>query len=253
MGVYLKLMSKKIWLFIILTLILSSFALGATLKGSIYNTQLELENDVLVEIDTVPVQKYLAKDGTYQFELNQGSYTLKVRKSFISVNEIVEIVNEGIFVFDVFLISDFSEEEELWTETDEDYLSEENEEEGGILSLKYEQWRYWVAGIIILILLWRFYKKRKKYGSVKKFRNNMKVEHRKSIDQHKRDLVKEPGYLEEVLELIKKNDGRITQKKLRREMLHLSEAKVSLILTELEHKNLVEKVKKGRGNVILLK
>ncbi len=36
-------------------------------------------------------------------------------------------------------------------------------------------------------------------------------------------------------------------------MLDLSEAKISLILTELEHKGKVEKIKKGRGNVILLK
>ena len=36
-------------------------------------------------------------------------------------------------------------------------------------------------------------------------------------------------------------------------MLDLSEAKISLILTELEHKGQIEKVKKGRGNVIILK
>ena len=42
-------------------------------------------------------------------------------------------------------------------------------------------------------------------------------------------------------------------KELRKEMLYLSEAKVSLIVTELEHKGLVEKIKKGRGNVLILK
>ena len=36
-------------------------------------------------------------------------------------------------------------------------------------------------------------------------------------------------------------------------MLDISESKVSLILTELEHKGKIERVKKGRGNVILLK
>jgi uncharacterized membrane protein len=36
-------------------------------------------------------------------------------------------------------------------------------------------------------------------------------------------------------------------------MLPLSEAKISLIVTELEHTNKVVKVKKGRGNVILVK
>ena len=35
--------------------------------------------------------------------------------------------------------------------------------------------------------------------------------------------------------------------------MELSESKVSLILTELEHTGIIEKVKRGRGNVILLK
>ena len=35
--------------------------------------------------------------------------------------------------------------------------------------------------------------------------------------------------------------------------LNLSEAKVSLIITELEAKQKVEKIKKGRANVIILK
>src|SRR3989344_2647515 len=51
----------------------------------------------------------------------------------------------------------------------------------------------------------------------------------------------------------KKHDGRINQKELRKEMLYLSEAKVSLIVTELEHKGMIEKIKKGRGNVLILK
>jgi len=40
---------------------------------------------------------------------------------------------------------------------------------------------------------------------------------------------------------------------LRKEMLYLSEAKISLILTELEHKGKIEKIKKGRGNVIVVR
>ena len=37
-----------------------------------------------------------------------------------------------------------------------------------------------------------------------------------------------------------------------RKAFGLSEAKASLIITELEHKNLVKRIKKGRGNVIIL-
>jgi len=53
------------------------------------------------------------------------------------------------------------------------------------------------------------------------------------------------------MDIIKKEDGRTTQKEIRKQ-LPLSEAKVSLIITELEEKGVVKKIKKGRGNVIIL-
>ena len=58
--------------------------------------------------------------------------------------------------------------------------------------------------------------------------------------------------LNRVIEIIKKEGGRIHQKELRKR-LGLSEAKISLMVTELENKNKVERIKKGRGNVIVLK
>ena len=58
---------------------------------------------------------------------------------------------------------------------------------------------------------------------------------------------------EKVLEIMANNDGRISQKELRKELLPLSEAKVSLIITELEHLGKIEKIKKGRGNVLILR
>ena len=57
--------------------------------------------------------------------------------------------------------------------------------------------------------------------------------------------------LQEYLDYIKKHK-RVTQKELRKHF-PLSEAKISLIITELEAKGYVQKIKKGRGNVILFK
>jgi len=62
---------------------------------------------------------------------------------------------------------------------------------------------------------------------------------------------KESGdYLDKILELIKK-EGRITQKEIRKQ-IPLSEAKISLIISELEAKGIVRKIKRGRGNIIIL-
>ena len=74
-----------------------------------------------------------------------------------------------------------------------------------------------------------------------------------SAKQLKEELASEPSYLDETIEIIKKHGGRIYQKELRKELMHLSESKVSLILTELEHNDRIEKIKKGRGNAIILK
>ena len=58
--------------------------------------------------------------------------------------------------------------------------------------------------------------------------------------------------LDNLIKIIKDNGGRITQKELRKHF-PLSEAKVSLMITELESKGKIEKIKKGRGNIIILK
>ncbi len=73
-----------------------------------------------------------------------------------------------------------------------------------------------------------------------------------SASQHPtvRDLLL-PEDCRQVLAIIEKNDGRITQLDLRK-MLPYSEAKVSLIVSDLESRGLVKKIKKGRGNVLIL-
>jgi uncharacterized membrane protein len=60
-----------------------------------------------------------------------------------------------------------------------------------------------------------------------------------------------PDDLSELLDIIQQAGGRLTQKELRSKM-KCSEAKVSLMVTDLEDRGLVRKVKQGRGNIILL-
>ena len=230
--------------YIIIIILLSITVQAATLQGSIYNTRFELEENVLVEIDTTPLQKFLSTDGLYSFILAPGTYILTARKGFLETKEEVKIVDQGTFVLDIFLLPNFSEEDQLLEETNQDFFAEERET---------PQWAYWVTAFIIILLLARFLKIRKKYGPLRKFRKEAKHEQRKTIQEIKEDIANEPGYLERALELIEKSDGRITQKELRKEMLPLSEAKISLIVTELEHRGKIEKIKKGRGNVIILK
>lgn len=231
-----------IWLLILL--LTPSVVLAATLRGTIYNLELEPEPNVLISINTQPEQKLLATEGTYIFVLNSGKYVLTAKKGTLEVEEEVDISQEGDYTIDIFLIPDTADEEDLWNETQQELVEEEP---GGL------KWQYAVALLIILWALWRYQKVRRRYGPLRLFRKKIKEESKKTIEQHKEELAKEPGSIDKALEIIKKHDGRISQKELRKEMLYLSEAKISLILTELEHKGKIEKVKKGRGNVVILR
>ena len=61
-----------------------------------------------------------------------------------------------------------------------------------------------------------------------------------------------PADLQEVMDIIRGHGGRITQKNLR-SRLKYSEGKVSLMLADLEKRELIEKFKRGRGNIVILR
>ncbi len=58
-----------------------------------------------------------------------------------------------------------------------------------------------------------------------------------------------PEDLRDLLELIRASGNRITQRELRKKSPY-SESKVSLMLSDLEERGLIEKFKRGRGNII---
>jgi uncharacterized membrane protein len=60
-----------------------------------------------------------------------------------------------------------------------------------------------------------------------------------------------PTDLKEVMDFITKSGGRVNQVELRRNIPY-SEAKVSLMISDLEDRGLIRKIKKGRGNIIVL-
>ncbi|MGA9187451.1 MAG: hypothetical protein WB014_02540 [Methanosarcina sp.] len=61
-----------------------------------------------------------------------------------------------------------------------------------------------------------------------------------------------PADLQMVMDIIRGQGGRITQKDLRSKLKY-SEGKVSLMLADLERRELIEKFKRGRGNVVILR
>ncbi|MFA5176486.1 MAG: winged helix-turn-helix transcriptional regulator [Candidatus Nanoarchaeia archaeon] len=194
--------------------LISVNAITATIQGSVYDLTLDKVSNVILEINTIPEQKYVAKTGDYSFEsIPIGNYVIKAYtqdKSIITTEDIT-ITQEGTYTIDLFLIPEFEEKETKST----NYLY------------------YIIPFVLILILITIIYKR---------FKKPRKVELK--IEGVKDDL-------EKVIEIIKKEGGRTTQKDIR-ERIGLSEAKVSLMIVELEDKGLIKKIKKGRGNIIIL-
>ncbi|MDW7730828.1 MAG: hypothetical protein SCH66_00180 [Methanolobus sp.] len=60
-----------------------------------------------------------------------------------------------------------------------------------------------------------------------------------------------PQDLQEILDILKSQGGRMTQKDMRKRLKY-SEGKVSLMLLDLEKRGKIRKYKKGRGNILFL-
>ena len=259
----------------VLLLVMTGLAHAATLHGSIYDIELNELNGVVVEVNSEPVQRYLSKDGAYSFELNTGEYELTAcykpdRFQEYATTETIYIKNDGDFVYDLFLFPDFDVNDEGLILDPDLMVVDENiinnvDETAGIKT------GIWVVIIILILLIIYYFVSRMKKKSEKKELDELYLagkQAKKSLREEMEDasMQKKPKNLrvddvrednvdpdlKTVLDIIKKEGGRITQKELRKQ-IPLSEAKISLMISELEHKKIVQKVKKGRGNILILK
>ncbi len=211
---------------------------GAIIHGTVYSwDNLEPLPKAIVTINTTPEQRVVAENGTYSFVVPPGTYV--IRAYYYSHGELelydeenVTVKGNGTYVLDLILFP---------------YLSNISEEIPKIqvsLSGGEGNSQFPVGLVVFLVVLasvfgvWYFGR-----GRLRK---------REEVIAESKDEEEMPEDLRRAVEIIKKEGGRITQKELRKR-LGYSEAKVSLIIADLERRGIVEKVKKGRGNIIFLK
>lgn len=230
----------KIAIAFLIILILIKLASGAVLKGSTYDLSLNSLNNVIVKVNTEPPQQMIVKDGSYSFNLPQGKYNLSAEyyeDNLLKYKDFkeIEVKDEGEFVYDLILFPTFDEEDKLFDEVDFSVPYDDEKINYKLIAVIV------VLGIILITVgyfLLLFYKKKKGERG-----------------EEKKEKKPETGELDEnytnILKIIKEQK-RTTQKEIRKE-IPLSEAKISLILSEMEHKGIIEKIKKGRGNIIVLK
>jgi len=271
-----------------LTLILLIVPVGAvgtaTIHGAIYewDTFEPLEN-VLIEVNSTPPQSIVAKYGVYSLDLAPGDYVIVATyytgtTLVASAQESITITDDGDYIIDLLLLPSY-ENEEL-EDAEISNLSEAFEVDSQLIEADTgsSYLTYLAVLLIILLVGLSAYVYSKKKGANEGSLVNTSPEGDNgalpdgslSVDVKEDGLVGTiaddsetidiitkaeppvlPDDLQVVLDIVIANGGRITQKDLRGK-LRYSEAKVSLLVSDLENRGLVDKFKKGRGNIIII-
>lgn len=208
---------------LLMVLLVPQLVLGATITGVVYDLDLEVVTSAVVSINTQPEQRAVTKDGTYTLTVPPGSYLLTaeaaIEQEKWSAEEELTVSADGDYTLDIILLPDL--------EINGDIDFEEGELPEVLPERDYTIYLVLVVALVAIII-----------GVL------MLLGRRKAP-------MEDDEYRAAVLKIIKKHKGRITQKALRKEV-PFSEAKVSLVISELESEGKIKKIKKGRGNIISL-
>ncbi len=237
-------MGAKALLALVVWIVLSQACFAATVHGNIYDLSLNKVKGAIVESNTTPAQVFIATDGTYTMDIPKGTYLVTAkqkegRQVLAIENRTISVGQEGAYVIDFILFPVI--DEDAFDEID---LSDVAGKEEVSMNTVF-------AAMVAVLLVsgaafayWRY-----KKGLI----DTEKEEAEKPAAKGPQSQSKEDvDYLSQTVAIIRRHGGRATQKDIRKEM-PLSEAKISLLIAELEHKGTIEKIKKGRGNIIILK
>jgi len=207
---------------------------AAEIYGTVYDMSLNPAMGAVIEINSTPKQTKILKDGAYSFTLPVGNYVIKAtyvtNYNVYSTEENITIVDEGRYIVDLIVFPDLSEESELLLLGEDINLEEIYEDE-----TKAFPWLYIIFVLVVIAAILLFFKKRKP-----KEKTEEKI------------LEEEIDPKDRIYDFIKQKGGRVTQREIRKNF-PVSQASISLILTELENDGKLKKIKRGKGNIIILK
>jgi uncharacterized membrane protein len=236
-------MLRKLIFGLFFMILLSSLASAAQIQGQVYDLELNVLNNVKVEVDTVPRQILVVKDGSYAFDLDPGNYeiTATYLPDDLKITEHVTIKDQGMYNLDLILFPNLDPETEILDEISDIDLTETFVEEDVNTLARLVTAIVLIGLVVAVVILWVKFKKKTE---------EIKKDVKKQVAKVSKPSV--PDDLKELVAFIKHEGGRTTQKDIRKH-IPLSEAKISLMIAELEDKGIIKKIKKGRGNIIVLK
>ncbi|MBI2208293.1 hypothetical protein HYU50_02255 [Candidatus Woesearchaeota archaeon] len=221
----------------------SNIAIAANVHGNIYDLSLNKVSGARVVVNTTPEQFMVSKDGSYSFDAPNGFYAIRAELrqdgTVASESRNISISQEGKYVIDLILFPSFDEEDDISREPELSFPETENGSFTPFIIILFL--------VILAIVIFVIFKGKKESmkGSGEGSGENVHTE------EKEKDKKEDDSDLDKVIEVIKKEGGRTTQKEIRKQ-IPVSEAKISLMIAELEHKGIIRKIKKGRGNIIVL-
>lgn len=244
-------MNKWIYLIILSLIMVTPLSKAATVHGEVYDLNFNKLSNSIVEVNSIPKQSFIVKDQGYSFNLNPGTYI--IRSYYIRSHELIALTEERLVIKDQ--NGNYNLDLILFPYVDNnltdlnisilDYSTTEKNQSNVspvlivILSL--------MSLMVVAYLIIGYRKVSKK--SVEVIKNLETIEKETVVNNQDIEELKDP-HLDNAYSIINE-EKRINQKELRKR-LSLSETKVSLIITQLESEGKVKKIKKGRGNVIIL-
>ncbi len=221
----------SIFIFLIVC-IMPILAQAAVLSGTVYNEFLEVEPNVVILVDG---ERFVSSDGEYSFVLQPGEYEVTYQKLgreglvIYSQVEHIAITQEKEYIFDAILLLSLENSQVPVDQSGTNYFE------------SMTSFAIFFSVILVLAAGWLLRTKQLVNGKTDLNLNEQKLP----------EKVVERSFEDVVIEFIKEAGGRVTQKDIRKRF-PASEAKISLMLSELEHDGVVRKLKKGRGNIVLL-
>lgn len=250
----------------------ASASASSTVHGNVYQwSSFDTMKNVEVVVNSEPVQKMVSKDGSYSFNLTKGTYAIEAMSGAdtpdaLYARENVTITQDGgDYIIDLILfpstnMANISVFDENYTAIPPD---EPGDSQGSSLLLGAAA----VVVVIIVIAVAAFLLMRRKKKAVPAIKTeavsqqNMPLENTppavvepvapEPLKPSISDSYTLPEDLKEVIRIMEKHGGRMTQLDLRKSLPY-SEAKVSLMISDLESRGIVKKIKKGRGNILIL-
>ena len=231
----------------------------ATVHGATYDwLTLDKLPKAIVSVNTTPAQLQVAENGLYSFELPAGSYRLVAEyrqgnETTHAAEENITVGASGDYVLDLLLFPTEDFFPDTLVEVPDLNLSQNDiETQQPAISMV---WLF--AGAILLaivlpaaMLLLMRKRHAKKHEAISE-RPTFQVSVHKAPSAASAPSKELSPDHKEVLDKIRAAGGSIGQKDLRH-TIHVSEAKASMLVSELEALGLLKKIKKGRGNLIKL-